>query len=138
MIPKDKLKFDINDLKFYDRQLEDKNHLIKQRHNDLILYLEHYSHCYKTGKEIADKFKITTTNVRHLIAEIRRYGKIENSFITADDRGYTLAKANCCKKCNDNIIYYFYKTQTRWKETFYELKNLMKILNEVNNGISRE
>lgn len=138
MIQKDKLKFKEVDLKFFERQLEDKQELIGGLHESIFEFLKiNAKHRYISGKEIAKMFGVEVIKIREIVLQIRRYWKIQKMgengkyFITAKRDGYTLSKVNCCDDCNENIIDYFNKTQTRWKETFYELNNLMILLNMI-------
>lgn len=144
MIPRAKLKFNETDLKFFDKQLEDKSNILSGIHQSMFDFFRmNARHKYISGREIARRFGIKDIEVRAIIKVIRRYwktdedeiaeagDKYEKYFITANRRGYTLSEVNCCDNCNNAIIDYFNKTQLRWKETFYELKNLMKKLNMI-------
>lgn len=144
MIPRDKLKFNDTDLKFFDKQLEDKSDILSGIHQTIFDYFRMYGkHTYISGRTVANRFNLNQATLRDAIAAIRRYwktdeneiaeagDKYERYFITANNRGYTLSEVNCCTACNNAIVDYFNKTQTRWKETFYELNNLMKKLNMI-------
>lgn len=133
MIPRNKLKFNETDLKFFDKQLEDKSKKIKDIHKSLFYFLINNKHSYFNGQKLAKRFNIKDVDIRAIITDIRRYRAHNKSkyFITANKNGYTLSEANCCDNCNNAIVDYFNKTQTRWKETFYELNNLMKLLNMI-------
>lgn len=128
MIPADKLKFNEVDLKFFDEQREVK----KIEPSDFHYFLwSHITHGRRiTAAKLANLAHINSTQVRKIILDFRRYTDPKDYFITANNEGYTKSCFNDC--CKNDIIMYFHKTQTRFKETFNELVNLMKILNKIN------
>ena len=137
MIPRNKLKFDIKDLAFFDKQRDIKEIELNDVHKFILSTIEHKNRI--SGSYLAKLLNVNSANIRQAIMEIRRY--IDplklGCFITANERGYT---KSCFKKCcEDDLIMYFNKTQTRFKETFNELVNLMKCLNKLaddKNGLS--
>ena len=132
MIPKNKLTFSEIDLKFYDQQRDTKEIELNDFHKFILSTIEHKKRI--SGSYLGKLLNVNSANIRQAILEIRRY--IDplklGCFITANERGYT---KSCFKKCcEDDLIMYFNKTQTRFKETFNELVNLMKCLNKLADG----
>lgn len=130
MIPRNKLKFDIKDLAFFDKQRDVKEIKPSELHYFILNHIKHGSRI--TGARLAQLAKIDPATVREIILDFRRYTEPRGYFITASPKGYTKSCFNAC--CKDELIAYFDKTQTRFKETFNELCNLMKCLNEVKDG----
>ncbi len=132
MIPRNKLNFDKKDLEFFDKQREIKDIELNDLHRFILSTIQHQERI--SGSMLAKLINTNGANVRQAILEIRRYIDANNLgyFITANEKGYT---KSCFQKCcEEDLIIYFNKTQTRFKETFNELCNLMKCLNEVNNN----
>lgn len=139
MIPRNKLKFSEIDLKFYDQQRETKDIELNDFHTFILATIQHQERI--SGSMLAKLLNTNGANIRQAILEIRRYIDPNNLgyFITANEKGYT---KSCFQKCcEEDLIIYFNKTQTRFKETFNELVNLMKCLNKLadednKNGLS--
>lgn len=129
MIPKNKLKFNIDDLNFYDKQREIKEVKLTDLHYFILNHIKHNSRI--SAAKLAKLANINGAEVRKIILDFRRYTEPRGYFITANKNGYTKSCFNKC--CKEELIAYFDKTQTRFKETFNELVNLMKCLNEVDN-----
>lgn len=130
MIQRDKLKFDIKDLAFFDRQRDTKEIKPTELHYFILNKIKHGSRI--SAARLAKLANISGVDVRRIILDFRRYTEPRGYFITANQKGYTKSCFNAC--CKDELIAYFDKTQTRFKETFNELVNLMKCLNEVKDG----
>lgn len=130
MIPRDKLKFDIKDLAFFDKQRNVKEIKPTELHYFILNHIKHGSRI--SAARLAKLANISGVDVRRIILDFRRYTEPKGYFITANQKGYTKSCFNEC--CKDELIAYFDKTQTRFKETFNELVNLMKCLNEVKDG----
>lgn len=127
MIPRNKLKFDIKDLAFFDKQRDIKEINPSELHYFILNHIQHGKRI--SAAKLAKLANIDGADVRKIILEFRRYTEPQGYFITANKDGYTKSCFNKC--CKDGLIAYFDKTQTRFKETFNELCNLMKCLNEV-------
>lgn len=130
MISRDKLKFNVYDLKFYDKQREIKEVKLTDIHYFILNHIKHNSRI--SAAKLAKLSNLSGVEVRKIILDFRRYTEPKGYFITANKQGYTKSCFNKC--CKDELIAYFDKTQTRFKETFNELVNLMKCLNEVDDG----
>lgn len=130
MIPRNKLKFNIDDLKFYDKQRDIKEIKLTDLHYFILNHIKHGQRI--SGAKLANLAKISGASVREIILDFRRYTEPKWYFITANNEGYTKSCFNKC--CKEELIAYFDKTQKRFKETFNELVNLMKCLNEVDDG----
>lgn len=129
MIPRNKLKFNIDDLNFYDKQREIKEVKLTDLHYFILNHIKHNSRI--SAAKLAKLSNLSGVEVRKIILDFRRYTEPRGYFITANKDGYTKSCFNKC--CKEELIVYFDKTQTRFKETFNELVNLMKCLNEVDN-----
>lgn len=130
MISRSKLKFDIEDLKFYDKQRDVKEIKISELHLFILNHIKHKNRI--SAAKLAKLANINGADVRKIILDFRRYTEPKEYFITANKQGYTKSCFNEC--CKEELINYFDKTQTRFKETFNELVNLMKCLNKVKDG----
>lgn len=130
MIPRDKLKFDIKDLNFFDKQRDTKEIEPTKLHYFILDNIRHGKRI--SASKLAKLASINDVDVRNIILDFRRYTEPKGYFITANRKGYTKSCFNKC--CKEELIAYFDKTQTRFKETFNELVNLMKCLNKVENG----
>lgn len=130
MIPRNKLKFDETDLKFFDKQRDIKEIKLTKLHYFILNHIKHNGRI--SAAKLAKLANINGADVRKIILDFRRYTEPKGYFITANNEGYTKSCFNKC--CKEELIAYFDKTQTRFKETFNELVNLMKCLNEVDDG----
>lgn len=128
MIKTTELKFSKSDLAFFDRQRDRKDYIETDLHLMTFMYIKHGERI--TAHKLSKIAGVRPDKIRTVIMEKRRYDDAENEFITANHEGYTLSFADCAH-CKEDIIRYFNKTQTRFKETFNELCNLMKVLNEM-------
>lgn len=131
MIPRDKLKFNINDLAFFDKQRDIKQVKLSDLHYFILNNIKHKNRI--SASKLAKLANINGADVRKIILEFRRYTEPKGYFITANRDGYTKSCFNKC--CKEDLISYFDKTQIRFKETFNELVNLMKCLNEVQDDL---
>lgn len=127
MIPRNKLHFDKKDLEFFDKQRDIKEIKFNDIHRTIFIFVNHGERI--SGSTLAKLAMVNSADIRKSISEIRRYVKLDY-FITANEKGYTRSCFNKC--CKNDLIAYFDKTQTRFKETFNELVNLMKCLNNLN------